>query len=73
MRSLGGTSSTYWLWTIESTSVKSRGSRRCPRVVALARDPAAQRQGEDESSAETMTTFFMCRMGRIVVSPPFVN
>src|ERR1044072_7022450 len=67
MRSLGGTSSTYWLWTIESTSVKSSRVLEVAAVsLPLLATPPPSDRVRMSRSEEIRTTFFMCRMGRIV-------
>src|SRR5262245_34817638 len=59
----GGTSSTYWLWMIESTSVKGRRfSYVAAESLLLLATPPPSDSVSRSRSAEIVTTFFTCRI-----------
>src|SRR5262245_41214937 len=73
MISFGGTSSTYWLWMIESTSVKSRRFSyvAAESLLLLATPPPSDSESKSRS-AEIVTTFFTCRIEPMGNPPPRV-
>src|SRR6267143_657634 len=71
MSSLGGTSSTYWFFTIDSTSVKSRScSYVAPLYVPLlATEPPSERVSTTSKEPITNTFFMESPRSRIASAP----